>query len=270
MKTSSVVRAAVLAAGVASIGGLAQAQDYNINLIANPGAEEGPASPNGNTIVMIPNWDTLDDGFTVVAYGTAGFPAAFSGSGQKFFVGGNNAQFSTASQTIDLTPLAQGLDTGAVTFQLAADLGGAGNQDDNASITLLWADGAGNSIGTSGLQGPLAGERGNQTKLLHRMTMGTVPAGARSVTLVLFMARNVGPFNDASADNVSLVLSRPPCNPDINDDGVADQGDVDYLINVIAGGGNPNNADPDFNNDGVGDQGDVDALINVIAGGACP
>ncbi|MBI1191054.1 MAG: hypothetical protein GC200_10290 [Tepidisphaera sp.] len=27
---------------------------------------------------------------------------------------------------------------------------------------------------------------------------------------------------------------------------------------------------PDFNNDGVADQGDVDSLINVIAGGACP
>ncbi|MBI1191271.1 MAG: hypothetical protein GC200_11395 [Tepidisphaera sp.] len=62
----------------------------------------------------------------------------------------------------------------------------------------------------------------------------------------------------------------PACDPDVNQDGVADQGDVDYLINVIAGGENPNNANADFNNDGVADQGDVDALINVIAGGACP
>ena len=60
------------------------------------------------------------------------------------------------------------------------------------------------------------------------------------------------------------------CEPDVNQDGVADQGDVDYLINVIAGGENPAGVDPDFNQDGVGDQGDVDALINVIAGGACP
>ncbi|MBI1189339.1 MAG: hypothetical protein GC200_01475 [Tepidisphaera sp.] len=61
-----------------------------------------------------------------------------------------------------------------------------------------------------------------------------------------------------------------PCDPDVNQDGVADQGDVDYLINIIAGGDNPNNANPDFNNDGVADQGDVDALVNVVAGGPCP
>ncbi|MBI1189935.1 MAG: hypothetical protein GC200_04545 [Tepidisphaera sp.] len=62
----------------------------------------------------------------------------------------------------------------------------------------------------------------------------------------------------------------PACDPDVNQDGVADQGDVDYLINVIAGGANPTNIEPDFNQDGVADQGDIDALVNVIAGGPCP
>jgi len=62
----------------------------------------------------------------------------------------------------------------------------------------------------------------------------------------------------------------PACNPDVNQDGNSDQGDVDYLINVVAGGDNPTGVDPDFNHDGNPDQGDVDALINVIAGGDCP
>ena len=61
-----------------------------------------------------------------------------------------------------------------------------------------------------------------------------------------------------------------PCDPDVNQDGNADQGDIDYLINVIAGGPNPSGTDPDFNQDGNADQGDVDALVNVVAGGACP
>ncbi len=60
------------------------------------------------------------------------------------------------------------------------------------------------------------------------------------------------------------------CDPDINQDGNADQGDVDYIINVVAGGDNPGGIDPDFNQDGNADQGDVDSLINVVAGGACP
>ncbi|MBI1191253.1 MAG: hypothetical protein GC200_11305 [Tepidisphaera sp.] len=69
--------------------------------------------------------------------------------------------------------------------------------------------------------------------------------------------------------SISFTIA-PACEPDVNQDGVADQGDVDYLVNAIAGGGNPTGIDPDFNHDGVADQGDVDALINVIAGGQCP
>ena len=60
------------------------------------------------------------------------------------------------------------------------------------------------------------------------------------------------------------------CDPDVNQDGNADQGDIDYLIDVIAGGDNTTGIDPDFNQDGNSDQGDIDALVNVVAGGACP
>lgn len=57
---------------------------------------------------------------------------------------------------------------------------------------------------------------------------------------------------------------------DYNEDGNNDQGDVDYLINVIAGGGNPTGHNPDFNHDGNADQADIDALISTIAGADCP
>jgi len=60
------------------------------------------------------------------------------------------------------------------------------------------------------------------------------------------------------------------CNPDANGDGNADQADVDYIINVVAGGANPTGIDPDVNRDGNVDQGDIDAQVNIIAGGPCP
>ena len=69
--------------------------------------------------------------------------------------------------------------------------------------------------------------------------------------------------------DIALPIA-PPCQTDLNNDGNTDQGDVDYLINVIAGGANPENIDPDFNNDGNADQGDVDSFINVVAGAPCP
>ena len=61
-----------------------------------------------------------------------------------------------------------------------------------------------------------------------------------------------------------------PCDPDYNQDGNADQDDIAYLVNVIAGGPNPTGIDPDFSRDGNVDQDDIAALINVIAGGGCP
>ncbi|MFA6046346.1 MAG: hypothetical protein WC718_15285, partial [Phycisphaerales bacterium] len=89
-------------------------------------------------------------------------------------------------------------------------------------------------------------------------------AGANTVVPVLNYA--------ADASSWSFVFSRGGncCDPDVNQDGNADQGDVDYLIDVVAGGENSTGIDPDFNHDGNVDQGDVDALINVVAGGGCP
>ncbi|MCC6950604.1 MAG: hypothetical protein IT433_04070 [Phycisphaerales bacterium] len=60
------------------------------------------------------------------------------------------------------------------------------------------------------------------------------------------------------------------CEPDLNQDGNADQDDLAYLVNVLGGGDNPTRIDPDFNLDGNADQDDIAALINVIAGGPCP
>lgn len=67
----------------------------------------------------------------------------------------------------------------------------------------------------------------------------------------------------------TLTVNRV-CNLDFNADGNVDQGDIDYLINIVAGGDNPESRDPDFNHDGNADQSDIDALINAIAGGSCP
>ncbi|MCE7973260.1 MAG: hypothetical protein DYG92_02885 [Leptolyngbya sp. PLA1] len=62
----------------------------------------------------------------------------------------------------------------------------------------------------------------------------------------------------------------PPCDPDLNADGNADQDDVSFLIDIVAGGDSIVGLNPDFNKDGNLDQDDVTALIGVLAGGACP
>ena len=70
--------------------------------------------------------------------------------------------------------------------------------------------------------------------------------------------------------NGTLTIIKTDCLPDINEDGNVDQDDVVFLVNLVAGGENPNGANPDFNCDGNVDQDDVSALINTVGGGGCP
>lgn len=85
----------------------------------------------------------------------------------------------------------------------------------------------------------------------------------------LDLAANAGddiyePFGLPDCCNVPL------CDPDVNQDGSTDQGDIDYLVGVVAGQPNTSGVDPDYNRDGSADQADIDALINSIAGNGCP
>ena len=99
-------------------------------------------------------------------------------------------------------------------------------------------------------------------------------AGPVVVGLRCLVSNSCQSVESDAADVVVLSATDPSCgpacDPDVNQDGNADQGDIDYLINVVAGGDNPSGTEPDFNRDGNADQGDVDSLINVVAGGACP
>ncbi|MFA6044135.1 MAG: alpha-amylase family glycosyl hydrolase [Phycisphaerales bacterium] len=96
-------------------------------------------------------------------------------------------------------------------------------------------------------------------------TLTGLQAGPNTVLLCAFEDSGRGAYQ-----YYTVYVGNSPCDPDVNQDGNADQGDVDYLINVVAGGDNPSNIDPDFNQDGNVDQGDVDSLIDVVAGGDCP
>jgi alpha-amylase len=96
-------------------------------------------------------------------------------------------------------------------------------------------------------------------------TLTGLASGPNTVLVMAFeeSGRGVAQF-------LTVYVGQPPCDPDLNQDGNADQDDVTYLINVVGGGPNPSGIDPDFNRDGNVDQDDVLALIGVIAGGPCP
>ncbi|MCE7973823.1 MAG: hypothetical protein DYG92_05760 [Leptolyngbya sp. PLA1] len=109
-----------------------------------------------------------------------------------------------------------------------------------------------------------------------RLAPGFVPSIGQPFTLITFLPN--GAFDALDAPGFELLPGSAvavryvgfPCDPDLNQDGNADQDDVAYLVSVVGGGENPTGIDPDFNRDGNADQDDIAALIGVIAGGPCP
>jgi hypothetical protein len=107
--------------------------------------------------------------------------------------------------------------------------------------------------------------------LLSMRLEGSAPGmDASEVFWIVFNNGADEPTHDAAIDWVRDNLLPPACDPDLNQDGNADQDDVAYLIDVIGGGPNPAGIDPDFNQDGNSDQDDLSALVAVIAGAPCP
>src|SRR3954469_18343284 len=87
------------------------------NLLANPGAEAGPGSPDSSAIDPPPGW-TAEGEFTAVQYGAPSFltlaDAGTFGGGANFFAGGNTAA-SSGTQVVDVAGAAPEIDAGAVT-----------------------------------------------------------------------------------------------------------------------------------------------------------
>ncbi|MFI0941450.1 hypothetical protein [Streptomyces sp. NPDC021020] len=216
------------------------------NLISNPGAEyattrgelPGGAGTTAGSGVADPDAVLLPDcwSLTSTIAGTdpaneiaSAVAASYPGkAGTRNFYGGKSANdkapantVTTAGQTIDLDPLG---DTAGKHFALEASLGGYADQDDATSVSATWEDSEGNPVDDGTARpavttlGPvLAAERGDTSSLLPRSGYGTVPAGATRVVVTLTFTMGGAGHNDASADNLSLVIGDgavPPAGQD--------------------------------------------------------
>ncbi len=104
------------------------------------------------------------------------------------------------------------------TFVLSGFLGGFATQNDRATLTATFKDGGGGTLAIASI-GPVTNvDRGNVTGLLFRTTSGSVPAGTRTVDLLLTLTRAAGFSNDGYADNLSLVLTGGDDDDDGDDD----------------------------------------------------
>jgi hypothetical protein len=196
---------AALAVVAAPIGAAGQ----SANLLVNPGAEAQTGGTDSSGGLPPSGW-TVSGDETVVQYGASGgFPdptvSAGIGGGSDFFAGGNDAT-SSADQVVDVSAAAAGIDAGQTTATLSADLGGFDTQGDSAEVTATYLSAAGAALGTL-TAGPVTeADRNGQTTLLPRSAGGPIPAGTRSIGVVLTSTRTDGAYNDGYADNLSLTL----------------------------------------------------------------
>jgi hypothetical protein len=206
-----VLAVAVAAAALAALPAVPQG-----NLIRNPGAESGQASPNGDTTVAIPSW-TATSTFTVVPYGGGDglftFPPGSEsqriGGGKNFFAGGIHAGTSTATQTIDIGAAAPFVDQHLVTASLSAWLGGFLSEPDPGTVQADFLGGSGALL--SGLKiGPVTPEeRDRDLKFVQKAASAELPTGTRTVRVTMTALQQEGTYDDAYFDNLALALQGP-------------------------------------------------------------
>jgi hypothetical protein len=181
---------------------------YNRNLIRNGDAEDMAGSPTG-AIVAMPNWSRNYSG-TLVPYGApGGFPLATDPGpvdrGFGFFAGGVSA-YSYITQEINISSIGAAIDASKVHYDLSGYFGGYATDDDSAYLGARFENASHSSLGIDSTIIVYASHRGNQTGLLFRSRTGLVPVGTRFIVISLIMTRYAGSYNDAYADNLSLVL----------------------------------------------------------------
>jgi hypothetical protein len=183
---------------------------YGSNLIFNGDAEATSGTSSYATNRGIAWWFDVADTTLGVYGGNPDFPAPAAPGplerGTNLFLGGTKTGW--ISQRIDLSGVVIDADASRVSYQLSGWFGGAGAEEDSASLTVNFLDAAGMVLGTRRIGDVTAADRGSTTGLVERSAEGDLPPGSRFAEFVLTTtAAQLGKsVNDASADNLSFVL----------------------------------------------------------------
>ena len=183
---------------------------FNTNIVKNQGAESGAASSNGNAGVTIPNWEEISDSnFTVVKYGTSGFPSVSAGhavlGGAQFFTSGVYDSIyggcDDSIQNIKIKGRNSLIDGHHVSVTLSAFLAkGPGN--DKPIVLMTFGDSTNNSTGNSIQIGSTSSSFSQKSKTV------LLPKHTRQVTVKLEDYSGSGPYCRAYFDNVSVRINQ--------------------------------------------------------------
>ena len=173
------------------------------NLIAGGDAESGTTGWTAFTGV---------DLFQTADYAAPLFLYPDAPRGQRLFTGSASA-LAAGWQAVDISDQAAAIDSGRIGFNLAAYLGGLGDQEDNTLLYVSFLDGLGAEIGHTELGPVFVDLRDNLTVLGGFRTEGWLPGGTRSLQFSLSMDAPDGNSQGAYADNLSFTLNQAVPEP---------------------------------------------------------
>ena len=198
------------------------AQVFGKNLIVNGDAEAGPGGDGKTRVSSIPGWTTDSGVPDVYAYATAyqNIHALSPNDivpfqrGNNYFAGGSAKAASALTQTIDVSSAAVTVDSGTVRYALSAYCGGFGSDSDRPVVAVTFQDSQGTPLSPGDAVGAGTPERPpGFSGMYFRRNLGTVPVGTRKILITLTLLWSNGVTNEASADNLSLILT-PKSTPD--------------------------------------------------------
>jgi hypothetical protein len=192
----------------------------NKNLVVNGNAELDPGDFDNNRNLRVtgwqdPNWTSpllyQDKGGETWAPNHALVDGSHTADGgNNFFTGGRGSANSTMTQLVDVSSLASLIDLSAIRYDLSGWFGGFAGNNDLAYLTARFLDATSGELGSVTIGGYSPADLGYQTKMLFDSDYGKLPAGTRTIEMKLFMQIDGAGYNDAMADNLSLVLTYVP------------------------------------------------------------
>ncbi|MFC5741156.1 alkaline phosphatase family protein [Dyella tabacisoli] len=180
------------------------------NLLVGADGEAAACTSDWNAVTTVPGWTVLQGNPSVVCYTAASFATPSTPARGKAFIADGPYGDSALSQRVDVSAASAVIDAGTASYTLSGWLGGYGGYSAHTVLSATFLDANGNPLGSSATVPTVtAADRGYSNAFLARAISNPVPAGTRSISVLLRFADTSASYNIGYADNLSLTLSTP-------------------------------------------------------------
>ncbi len=195
--------AALVCMALAGVADAAARTPLGLNITVDSGAEA--AQGGTGEVVPVPLWRTTST-MTAVRYGAPGFPTraqARAGKGEaNFFYCGDITAGSMARQRVRIHGRERLTDSGGLALDLSVRIGVAAEDGDAGRMIVRYIDGSGGLLGTL----ETATVQATGGSMSRTRISGAVPAGTRTLQVILQGTGTAGTDCDVYFDNVSVKL----------------------------------------------------------------